>query len=558
MTIKADGRADEYIRKAVSGEIVVSRWVKMTCERHLRDLEDGHLRNLRFSPARAQHVINFIEGLCKHSDGAYAGRAFILQDWQVACLSILFGWLKADTKYRRFRYAFLELARGSGKSTLASAIALYLLIADGEPSAHVFCVATKMDQAKVTFGQAEKMVSQSPTLRKRLKSQRNLLSYPANGSKFQPLSSDASSLDGLSPSGCIIDELHAHKDRRVYDKLVTALGKRRQPLLAITTTSGFDRLSLCYELHTYSERVLTSVITGDDAWFSWIAGLSEDDDPFDEANWPKANPGLGQTVQWDELRSEANKARESPSYLNAFLTLRLNFWTKTHSVWMPLDKWDACDTPVDIEKLKGRKCFAGLDLSTLFDLSAFVLVFPPIPEDPHYYVLPYFWVPKDNIRKRSLEDKVPYEVWHRQGLLFATDGDVIDYDAIRLKIQELGKVFNIAEIAFDRWNATQITTQLAGDNFEMCKFGQGFASMGAPTKRLLEIVVSGQLAHGGNPILRWMAGNAVAKTDPSANMKLDKSKSAEKIDGLVAAIMALDRAEVHQPKPTITPSIHVW
>jgi phage terminase large subunit-like protein len=538
---------EQYITAAASGEIVTSKLVRQTCERHLKDLQDAHLRGLKFSEARAQHVITFIETFCRHSKGEWAGKPFLLDVWQKALISILFGWVHSETGYRRFRFAYCELARGSGKSTLAAAIGLYGLLADGEPGAEVYAAATKREQARIVWSEADRMVRQSPSLRKRIKTQRNLLTIKGTASKFEPLSSDLKSLDGLNPAVCIVDELHAHPNRSIWDVLVTALGKRRQPLLFAITTAGFDRHSVCWEQHAYSEKVLDGTVQ-DDSWFAWIAGLDECDDWQDESLWVKANPGLGTTVQIAELRQQALKARESPSGLNSFLRLRLNIWTESHTAWMPMDRWDACNGPVDFAALQGRECFAGLDLSTTLDISALVLLFPPTEDDLLYTVLPFFFIPSENIADRVKRDRVPYDVWKRNDLLTLTDGNVIDYDAIRAKVQELGEQFNIREIAFDRWNATQVTTQLAGDGYTMVPFGQGFQSMSSPTKRLLELAISGRIAHGGNPVLRWMAGNAVVKTDPAGNIKLDKSKSTEKIDGAVALAMALSRAEAHAPE----------
>jgi phage terminase large subunit-like protein len=534
---------EQYIHAAANGQIVVSRFVRQTCQRHLEDLEHAQSRGLMFSKSRADHVIRFIETFCRHSKGAWAGKPFVLDTWQTALVSILFGWVQKETGYRRFRFAYCELARGSGKSTLAAAIGLYMLLADGEPGAEVYAAATKKEQARIVWSEADRMVRQSPSLRKRIRNRRNLLDIKGSASKFEPLSSDIKSLDGLNPACCLVDELHAHPSRQIWDVLTTALGKRRQPLLFAITTAGYDRHSVCWEQHTYSQKVLEGSVK-DDSWFAWIAGLDEGDNWEDEANWVKANPGLGSTVQLTELRGQAQKAKESPSALNSFLRLRLNVWTESVTAWLPMDKWKAASEPFGLDILKGRRCYAGLDLSTTTDISALVLLFPPTPEDTHYRVLPFFFIPKQNIEARVKRDRVPYDVWKRLGLLTCTDGNVIDYDVIRAKAQELGAEYDLREIVFDRWNASQLTTQLQTDGFTLVQFGQGFASMSAPTKRLLELVLSEKIAHSGNPILTWMAGNALVQLDAAGNIKLDKSRSTEKIDGMVALTMALSRAEL--------------
>lgn len=537
--------AEHYIEDVLCGDILTSRLVRLTIERHVRDLRDGKARGLRFDPDRAERAIVFFRFL-RHSKGEWTGRPFELQAWQQALLWILFGWVRTATGYRRFRTAYNELARGAGKSTLAAGVGLYLLLADGEGGAEVYSAATKKDQARIVHSEAVRMVRQSPGLSARITIFRDSLSIADTASKFVPLASEEDSLDGLNIHGVIIDELHAHRSRKIWDVLVTAMGKRRQPLLFAITTAGHDRHSVCWEQRSYSEKVLAGIIE-DDSWFCWIAGLDTGDDWEDEANWIKANPGLGETVRVEELRSQALKARESPASLNAFLRLRLNVWTTNVTAWMPLAKWDLCASPVDPAALKGRPCFAGLDLATTTDVAAVVLLFPPMNPEECWAVLPHFFLPSDSLEERVRRDRVPYDVWERQKLFHLTDGDIIDYDAIRATINALGAEYDIREIAFDRWNATQIVTQLAGDGFTMVEFGQGFQSMSAPTKRLLELVLSGDIAHGGNPVLRWMASNVTVRMDPAGNVKPDKSKSTEKIDGIVALIMALGRAMLAPP-----------
>ncbi|WP_348266422.1 terminase TerL endonuclease subunit [Edaphobacter sp. DSM 109919] len=539
--------AEEFIEGVLDGTIVTSALVRQTIERHERDLDFGHLRGLRFDRKKAQRVIDFF-GFLRHSKGEWAGHKFILEPWQQAFIWILFGWVHADTSLRRFRFSYTELARGNGKSTLASGVALFLLAADGEGGAEIYSAATKKDQARIVFSESERMVKSSPALRAKIATFRDNLHIVGTASKYQPLSSDKDSLDGLNIHGVIADEVHAWKGRALWDVLVTALGKRRQSLLFAITTAGYDKHSVCFEQHGYSEKVLAGIIE-DDTWFCWIAGLDDEDDWEDESNWIKANPALGTMVKIEELRTAAAKAKETPGSLNAFLRLRLNKWTSQHTLWMPMDRWDSCNAAFTPESLHGRECFAGLDLSTTTDISALVLLFPPIETDKRWYVLPHFFIPSENIEDRVKRDRVPYDVWKKQGHLITTDGNVIDYDAIRLKVNELGQLYNIRELMFDRWNATQLTTQLAGDGFETVQFGQGFTSMNAPTKRLLELVLSSELAHGGNPVLRWMASNVTVKQDPAGNLKPDKSKSTEKIDGIVALCMALGRASVATPTP---------
>ena len=539
-TLNKQHPAEKYIDGVVSGQIVSGELVRLACQRHKRDLQEGHLRGLRFDRARAQRVIDFFAFL-RHSKGEWAGQQFVLAPWQQAMTWILFGWLRADTGFRRFRTAIVELARKQGKSTWAAGIALYMTVADGEQGCETYSVATKKEQARLVHGEAVRMVAKSPSLSKVLKRCRDNLHCLATNSKFEPLASEEDSLDGLNPHCIVADEVHAWSNRLLWDVLATAVGARRQPLMLAITTAGYDRHSVFYQQHDYSIKVLRGIVE-DDTWFAWITCLDETDDWEDEANWPKSNPNLGTTIRLDELRAAAAKAKASPAELNSFLRLRLNIWTNQHTAWMPPDKWVACSTVVDPVALQRRPCFGGLDLSTTTDISALVLLFPPYGDDKRWSVLPSFFLPEEAIEQRSKRDRVPYDLWQRQGFFNLTPGNVIDYDYIRAKVQELASQFDIREIAFDRYNSSQIVTQLMGDGFTMVPFGQGYVDMNSPVKRLMELVLTGDLAHGGNPVLRWMASNCMAATDPAGNIKLDKSKSREKIDGMVALAMALGRA----------------
>jgi phage terminase large subunit-like protein len=328
--------------------------------------------------------------------------------------------------------------------------------------------------------------------------------------------------------------------------LKTSTGARRQPLMVAITTAGFDRESICWEQHEKARKILSGIIE-DESFFAYIAAADEKDDWQDPAIWAKANPGLGVTVKRDYLETECLEALQSPGYQNTFRRLHLNQWTQQETRWLPMEKWDACNTPVDMTLLKKSVCYGGLDLASTSDIASFVLCFPPEKGEAELYAwLPFFWIPEENMIERERKDRVPYSTWLRQGLIYATDGNVIDYGFIVKKIDELGELYNIKEIAFDRWGAFQVSQQLEGAGFTMVGFGQGFQSMSPPTKELLRLVQDGKLAHGGNPVLRWMADNLMVSTDPAGNVKPNKQKSREKIDGIVAGVMALDRATRHE------------
>lgn len=536
--------AKQYIEDIQSGEIVSCKWTKLAVERHLNDLAVSHERGLYFDEGAAQHIINFF-GFLKHSKGEWAGQTVELEPWQQFYLWVLFGWMREDGT-RRFRTAYQEVARKNGKTTIAAGVGLYLFDADDEPGAEVYTAATKRDQARIAHSEATRMVKASPFLRKRIRSFKDNLNILDSASKFEPVGRDADSLDGLNVHGAIIDEVHAHKNRELWDILDTATGSRRQPMMFSITTAGFDRQSLCWSLHEYLEKILAGVIE-DDSFFGMIFTLDEGDDWEDETVWIKANPNLGVSKKLDDMRRKAHTAKEMPSALNSFLRLELNVWTQSETKWLPVEAWKNCAKMVDADGLRGRTCFGGLDLSSTTDISALLLVFPPEQEDEDFQLVCRFWIPQDAMRERSRRDRVPYDVWVRQGHINTTPGNVIDYDYIVAEVDELAQKYDIQEIAFDRWGATKIYQQLEDARMTMVQFGQGYVSMSPPMKELEKLVLSGKIAHGGNPVLTWMADNLVARIDPAGNIKPDKEKSTEKIDGMVALIMGLDRALRHQP-----------
>jgi phage terminase large subunit-like protein len=553
----------QYIDDVLSGRQVVCKWVRLAVERHRDDLVTGGGRGLRFSDDAAQHVIDFF-GFLRHSKGEWAGRVVTLEPWQQFVLAMAFGWQRYNDEreqwLRRFRQVFLEVARKNGKSTLAAGVALYLLDADGEAGAEVYCAATKKDQARIAWSEAKRMVQSSAFLRRRIRSVRDNLHILNTASKLEPLGRDTDSMDGLNVHGGIVDELHAHKNRETWDLLDTATGSRRQSLLLGITTAGVDKHSLCWDLHQYTEKVVEGMVQ-DDTFFGVIYTLDQEkvdeagvvvekgDDWEDEAVWVKANPNLYVSKHLDDMRRKARTAKEMPTAQNSFLQRELNTWTQATVRWVNAAKWLACGAAVNEDGLRGRMCFGGLDLSSTSDITAFVLVFPPQQATDPYSVICRFWVPEETMRERSKRDRVLYSTWVRQGYIMATPGYVIDYEYILAEIEELGQRYDIRQVAFDRWGAAQIQTKLldmGGEEF-LVQFGQGFASMSAPTKELERLLGNGRLAHGGNPVLTWMAGNAVASKDAADNIKLDKAKSTEKIDGMIALVMALDRATRGEP-----------
>lgn len=490
----------------------------------------------------ADFAVSFIECLC-HTKGTWAGKPFDLIDWQEKIIRDIFGILKPDG-YRQFNTAYVEIPKKQGKSELAAAVALLLCCADGEERAEVYGCAADRQQAAIVFDVAADMVRMNPALKKRCKilaSQKRLIYEPTN-SFYQVLSADAYSKHGFNVSGVIFDELHTQPNRKLYDVMTKGSGDARtQPLYFLITTAGNDENSICYQVHQKAIDIMKGR-KHDPRFYPVIYGAGRDEDWSSPEVWKKANPSLGITVKMEKVKDAYNSAKENPAEENTFRQLRLNQWVKQDVRWMPMDKWDACAFPVDPNELRGRDCYGGLDLSSTTDITAFVLVFPPGDDSEDYTLLPYFWIPEDNVDLRVRRDHVPYDIWKQQGYLQTTEGNVVHYGFIEHFIDDLGKKYHIREIAFDRWGAVEMVQNLEGMGFTVVPFGQGFKDMTPPTKELMRLTLEKKIAHGGHPVLRWMMDNIYIRTDPAGNIKPDKAKSTEKIDGVVATIMGLDRA----------------
>ena len=490
----------------------------------------------------ADYAVNFIECL-SHTKGKWSGKPFELIDWQEQIIRDIFGTLKPNG-YRQFNTAYIEIPKKMGKSELAAAVALLLCCGDGEERAEVYGCAADRQQASIVFEVAADMVRMSPALSKRVKilsATKRIVFQPTN-SFYQVLSAEAYSKHGFNIHGVVFDELHTQPNRKLFDVMTKGSGDARtQPLYFLITTAGSDTKSICYETHQKAKDILEGRKV-DPTFYPVIYGADESDDWTDPKVWKKANPSLGITVGIDKVKAACESAKQNPAEENTFRQLRLNQWVKQAVRWMPMDKWDKCAFAVNEEDLLGRVCYGGLDLSSSIDITAFVLVFPPEDEDDKYVVLPYFWLPEETLNLRVNRDHVPYDVWEKQGYLKTTEGNVVHYGFIEKFIESLGEKYNIREIAFDRWGAVQMVQNLEGMGFTVVPFGQGFKDMSPPTKELMKLTLEEKVAHGGHPVLRWMMDNIFIRTDPAGNIKPDKEKSTEKIDGAVATIMALDRA----------------
>lgn len=494
-----------------------------------------------YDKKKADIVISFIENL-SHTKGEWFNKPFILLDWQLEILRNVFGVIK-ENGFRQFTTAYVEIAKKQGKTELGAALALYMLTADGEKGAEIYSCAADRGQASLIYNVAVDMVALCPALKKRLKivaSQKRIV-FPAMNSFYQVLSSEAYSKHGINPHAVLFDETHVANREMFNVMLHGAADARRQPLNFLITTAGNDLHSIGYEIHQKAVEILEGKKI-DKSFYPTIYAANEDDDWTLPSVWAKANPSLGITVAEEKLQIACENARQNPADENLFKQLRLCIWVKQSIRWMPMHVWDKCNLAINTEELKGRECYGGLDLSSTTDITAFVLVFAPRTEDEEYIVLAFFWIPEDSLALRVRRDHVPYDVWESQGYIKTTEGNVVHYGFIENFIEELGKIYNIKEIAFDRWGAVQMTQNLEGLGFSVIPFGQGFKDMSPPTKELMKLTLEQKISHGGNPVLRWMMDNIFVRTDPAGNIKPDKEKSTEKVDGAVATIMALDRA----------------
>lgn len=541
----------QYAGDVVSGRIVAGPFVRLACQRHLADLVHGPGRGIEWQPELAERVFLFFECL-QLGDGEHAGRAFELEPAQKFIVGSLYGWVNALDGTRRFRTAYVEIGKGNGKTPLAAGLGLYALVGDGEYGAEVYSAAVSRDQAGIAYRDCARFVESSPALSRRLKVGKSNIAFPATSGYLRPVSSEGRGLDGKRVSMAIVDELHEHSSDVVVDKMRAGTKGRRGALILEITNSGYNRNSVCWEHHDYSIKVLRDVFK-DDSWFAYVCALDEGDDWLNDPScWIKANPLLGVSIPVQYLQEQVREAQGMPGKRN--IVARLNFcvWTEQTTIWMPLDAWDQCASFIDETSLRGRPCFVGMDLATVSDLAALGYVFPPAtPGEPWQFVVRLF-CPADKIRQRARRDGVPYDRWAEEGYITATPGDVIDYAAIRQQLQRDAEIFLVKEIAYDRWNASHIVTELQGDGFDLVGFGQGFASMAAPMRELLKLVLGRECTHGGNPVLRWMASNISAKQDPAGNEKPDKASSGDKIDGIVALLMGLGRAMVSEvQKPSV-------
>ena len=533
----------ETVADLLETDRAIGEYETLTRERILRAHEEWPAKGYTFDLAAGLRVIEFVESYCRHYKGEWAGTPMLLENWQKVILLETFGWMREDG-FRVHRTMWLELGRKNGKSALAAALGVYLLVADGEQGAEVYSSATKRDQARIVFSFAKEIVNQNPDLARHIKVQRTNMSVMRTRSKFEPLSSEGDTLDGLSPHGNIIDELHSHRDRSVYDKLVTAQASRRQPMTVCITTAGiYDPEQIGWQLHEHATALLHGTVE-DDSWFVWISAADKGDDPYARETWEKANPNLNVSIYPDFIEQRASEALSQPSSLNAFTRLHLNQWTQQIERWLDMAHWDACNHEVNLDELEGRECYMGLDLSSKLDLTALALIFPPTTDDL-WRLWVNCYIPRETMIERERVDRIPYAMWERDGWITPTEGDVIDYTWIEKDILAFSERFNVQEVAYDPWSAQQTALRIRDDiGIPVVPIRQGFMSLSEPTKEFERLIVSGKLAHGGNSCLTWQANNVTVRHDPAGNIKPDKGQKTHKIDGIAASIIALARASL--------------
>lgn len=537
------------------GDIDVCRLTYLAVLRHYEDLRDGPARGLVFSADHALHVLDFITRFFVHIKGSKAGQPIALDPWQRFWTACLYGWRVAATGCRRFTRAYEEVPRKNGKSTWKSPQGVYLMMCDGEPGAEIYAVATTREQAmtvfKPAFDNVKRWARRSPGMARSFKIYEGLNQEKLvmGTSLFRPLPANAENLDGLNPSTVLFDELHAQKTRDVWDVIISALGARVQPLLSAITTAGYVLDGICTEVRAY----LVSVLEGrvqDDTLFGYVYTLDDPKEALTEKGWRKANPGLGTVKQLSYMQTQARQAARLPSAMANFLTKDCNVWCGAPEGWLDMTVWDRCGRqPIDPASLRGRRCFGGLDLASVRDLVALVLVFPPVGDEP-WAVLARFWCPEAKASQDvEREDAAPYRRWADEGWIELTPGDVTDYDPVEQAVLEAHRSYDLVELGFDRWNSLQLCTKLQGHGVPVVEVPQNTAGMYPGSKLLERLVYARLLDHGGNPVLRYCAANTTMLHDSNGNFRPDKRKSTPngRIDGIVATVIALGRAVAERP-----------
>lgn len=554
-----------YARDVVAGKIVAGKFVKLACQRYLSDLDNADDMNLEFRPKTARSYIQFFERMLVHTVGQFAGKPFIPLPWQQFILWNLFGWFRSDGT-RRFNYAYLAVARKNGKTTFLTGIAYVGLIFDMEHAAEIYFAATKRDQAKIGFNEAARMATANTPLKRHVVARKHDILFPQLNARMTYLSSDKSTMDGMNPHVAICDEYHAHATDEVSNVLRSGMQARRNPLHFTITTAGFNIGGPCHEMQNSCKQILQGV-KRDESQFAIIYELDDGDDFTDPAVWPKANPSLNVSVNEKLLANQLKQAQNmGGSRIVEFKTKHCNLWVQSSKTWIDdADLMKCVDTSVD---LTGRQCWAGLDLASVSDLTA-LLIIVPVGDDVH--VRGEYFLPAAAVQRAI--DRDPghvYQEFQHLPNFHVTDGNVTDYESVRRRLSGVFVVsdgfaleyqhddnsimnqFDVQRVAFDRYNSTQIAINLTDDGVPIVPYGQGFVSMSPPSKQLEILIRTGRLKFDGDPVLRWSLQNVELTVDPAGNIKPDKKKSSDKIDPIVALCMAIGERMKQMSTPQIT------
>jgi phage terminase large subunit-like protein len=538
---KIEQTITDYINGVISGRVPAGELIKKAVQRHLDDLKSATRKKMTFNKSAAKHAIEFFAFL-KQSKDEWAGEPFVLEPWQMFVLWVVFGWYNNDGM-RRFHYIYIEVAKKNGKTTWMAGVGLYCFIADGVNGAEVYTAATSRNQAKICFHEAQNMVRQSDPLRRIITNYTHNMHIGATMSKFQPLTAQYESNEGINPSCAIVDEFHVHKTTVVFDLIKSAMGSRMMhgsPSMWVITTAGFDKSLPCYQYRHSCIEILKGIKHQDNTAV-FIYAMDEDDDWRDPANWPKPNPNLNVSVSLKYLRDEFQMAinRGGSEAVN-FKTKNLNMWVDAQTTWIKDDQWLKCGGTINMDELIGRPCYLGVDLTEKYDVSALALLFPPQKPGERFLVVWKMWIPQQKVIEK--QDFVDWRVWVEGGHVTMVDGNVVDDDLMIDEIMHWAGLVDIQMLGFDEWNAKKFITDLIKRGFpeeKVDKIPQVFSQLSEPTKFFYGKVIDGQLCHGDNPVIRWMVNNVVIKTDTNNNVRIDKGKSREKIDGVSAGINAM-------------------
>lgn len=540
-----DHPVSQYALDVVEGRQITGELVRLACERHLMDLETAADRGFYFDCKAASRVTNFAR-LIQHTTGPMGGKPLVLEPWQVFRHGSVFGWKREEDGLRRFRNTYHQVAKKNGKTTDTAVPMLFTQLFDGEAAPQGYCAATTRDQAGLLFSELKRMIGASPSLSQLMKPWRTQIETGRTNGVIKCLSRDGNASDGINPHFAARDEVHRWTDRELAEVVVNSMIARAQPIDWAITTAGADMASICGELRDYSEQILRGSVT-DDRFFAYVAEPPQDCDINDPSVWLMANPNLGVAFKEEDFRAKLHEALAIAGRMPNFRRLHLNLWTEGAQSWIERTVWDMGAEPFDPAMLYGRKAWVGMDLSRTTDLTSIVVA---VPMDGLIYLICYSFLPSGpkGFIQRAQSEKREYVQWRDEGWLEVHTGGVIDEDQIIERMEMIRNVFDIQEVAFDRWGAKYVKKALERRRFPMVDHGQGFASMSSPMKRVEEKVMRKQLRHNGNPVLAWAVGNVHRDEDAAENIKPNKNRSKGRIDPAVAAIMAIGRAEAAEGK----------